>query len=326
MNMYDELSKAIQTRRHFVIASHYRPDGDAIGSTLALGLALCALGKQAELWNEDPVPARYAFLPGADLIQPPSPALPDGTDAFICVDTGDLKRIGDTAAARFAEAPYTINIDHHATNSLYADLNAVKAGGAACGFVLYELFKRMRLKPDRAIAEALYVAISTDTGSFQFSSTTPDVMRAAAELMEAGADVGDLNRRLYQEEPLVSFIVKREVMNHASVEEEGKISCYSLSNARKKELGLGLEDTKDLVDIIRVLQGVKVAAIFEEIDGGLVRVSLRSKDPRADVSQIAARFGGGGHSMASGIRMHGGLDECREKVLNAIRAVVRPLS
>lgn len=324
--MYTDLIQALKTREHFAVISHFRPDGDAIGSTIAMGLLLRALGKQVQMWNTDPVPQRYAFLSGAQDIAPLPPALPDEVQVVISVDCGDPKRLGNDAMDLFSKAPFTINIDHHHTNPRYADLNIVDGGAAACGCIILQIIHAAGVELSRPMAEALYAAINTDTGSFQYSSTTPAVMRMAAELIEAGVDVGDINRRIWQEIPATSFITQREVLNNMVIEEHGTISHYSMPAGRKAELGVGPEDCKDLVDIIRVMQGVKVAVIFEDLENGLVRVSLRSKDPQVDVSAIAGMHGGGGHCMASGIRMRAPLDEAREKVLNSIRAVVRSLS
>lgn len=324
--MFTDLIQTLQDNERFAVISHFRPDGDAIGSTLAMGLLLQSLGKKVQMWNADPVPRRYDFLTGVDLIQPLPPALPDDLQVLICVDSGDLKRIGNEAMELFNKAAFTINIDHHHTNTRYAKVNVVEGGAAACGCIILKLVHALGVELTRPMAEALYAAISTDTGSFQYSSTTPEVMRMAAELMEVGVDVGDINRRIYQEIPPTSFITQREVLNNMVVEENGTISHYSMPAGRKAELGVGLEDCKDLVDIIRVMQGVKVAVIFEDLENGLIRVSLRSKDPQVDVSAIAGMHGGGGHCMASGIRMRGPLSEAREKVLNSIRAVVRSLS
>jgi phosphoesterase RecJ-like protein len=185
--------------------------------------------------------------------------------------------------------------------------------------VLFNILKSWGVKLTKAMADALYVGISTDTGSFQYGSTTPAVMHAAGELLAAGVDVADVNRRVYQEVPYTALLMQREVLNHMVVECGGMLAHYSMPAGRKAELGVGLEDTKDLVDVVRVLQGVKVAVIFEDLDDGRVRMSLRSKDPAISVAAIAAQFGGGGHAMAAGIRMRGPLEVCREQVLNAIR-------
>lgn len=320
-----DICNMLMQSKELAIISHFRPDGDAVGSTLALGLAMMGLGKRVYMWNEDAVPARYAFLEGANLVQRVPAELPEGVDAVVCVDAGDLKRVGDAATRLFHQAPLTLNIDHHETNTRYAAANLVEGEAAACGCVLFKLLRKMGVALTRPIAEALYVAISTDTGSFQFSSTTPEVMEMAAELIRAGVDVGEINRLVYQEVPQSSFTMQREVLNYMVVEEGGAISHYSMPAGRRAELGVSMEDTKDLVDIIRTLAGVKVAIIFEDLENGLIRMSLRSKEPRINVADIATQFGGGGHAMAAGIRMRGALEECREKVLQAIRAAVREL-
>lgn len=324
--IYQKLKEALEGLSEVAIVSHFRPDGDAIGSTLALGHALSAQGKKVHLWNEDGVPERYAFLEGAVQVQPVPSELPAGVQALICVDAGDVKRLGDAAIELFHAAPLTVNIDHHETNTRYAQINVVESDAAACGCVLFHIFRAWGVELTLPVAEALYTAISTDTGSFQYSSTTAEVLRMAADLLAAGVDVGDISRRIYQEVPLSSLIVQREVLNHMQLEENGAVSHYSMPAGKKAELGVGMEDTKDLVDIIRVVQGVKVAVIFEDLENGLIRISLRSKDPRVNVAELATQFGGGGHAMAAGIRMRGQLGDCRARVLASICAAVRELS
>ena len=317
--MYENLYSLIQQCGTIGVTSHFRPDGDAIGSTLGLGLALQAMGKKVYLWNEDGVPARYAFLEGAEQIVPVPEAVPADLELLICVDTGDWKRLGDRTQKLFADFPQIVNIDHHGTNTRYGHVHVIEPETAACAFVLFNVLKSWGVQLSKAMADALYVGISTDTGSFQYGSTTPEVMHAAGELLAAGVDVADVNRRVYQEIPYSSLLMQREVLNHMVVECEGMLAHYSMPAGRKAELGVGLEDTKDLVDVVRVLQGVRVAVIFEDLEDGRIRMSLRSKDPSVSVAAIAAQFGGGGHAMASGIRMAGQLEDCRERVLNAIR-------
>ncbi len=317
--MYEQLYSRIQQCSTIAVTSHFRPDGDAIGSTLALGLALQSMGKKVYMWNEDGVPARYAFLEGAELIQPLPETVPADVEMLICVDTGDWKRLGDRTQQLLVDFPLIVNVDHHGTNTRYGHLQVIEPETAACAFVLFNMLKSWGVKMTRPVADALYVGISTDTGSFQYGSTTPEVMHAAGELLAAGVDVAGVNRRLYQEVPYSSLLMQREVLNHMVVEAGGRLAHYSMPAGRKAELQVSLEDTKDLVDVVRVLQGVKVAIIFEDLEDGRIRVSLRSKDASISVAAIASLFGGGGHAMASGIRMRGELADCREKVLNAVR-------
>ncbi|MBQ3525521.1 MAG: bifunctional oligoribonuclease/PAP phosphatase NrnA [Akkermansia sp.] len=324
--MKTEICNAIREKNNFAIISHYRPDGDAIGSTLALGLALRSLGKTVQMWNHDGCPQRYAFLAGAEEITPPPPALPANVECFICVDTGDDRRLGNPGKALLAAAPLSLNIDHHGTNLQYAHINMVRSQAAACGSIIYELITELGVPLSKEIAEALYAAISTDTGSFKYGSTRPTEMRIAADLIEAGVDVAEINRKIYDEKSEGELITAREVLANMVIEENGALSHYSLTRTRKAELQLSLEDTKDLVDHIRPWAKVKACAIFEEMENGKVRVSLRSKDERVNVADIALEHGGGGHKMAAGIPMQGKLDECREQVLNSIRKVLRNLS
>ena len=317
--MYEQLLSRIQQCSTIGVTSHFRPDGDAIGSTLALGLALQGMGKKVYMWNEDGVPARYSFLEGTEQILPLPEELPGDLEMLICVDTGDWKRLGDRSQQLFAGFPLIVNIDHHGTNTRYGHVHVIEPETAACAFVLFNILKSWGVKLTKPVAEALYVGINTDTGSFQYGSTTPEVMYVAGELLAAGVDVADVNRRVYQEVPYTALLMQREVLNHMVVECGGALAHYSMPAGRKAELGVGLEDTKDLVDVVRVLQGVRVAVIFEDLDDGRIRVSLRSKDPAVSVAAVAAQFGGGGHAMASGIRMRGELADCRERVLNAIR-------
>ncbi len=317
--MYQDFATTISQHQQIAIISHHRPDGDAIGSTLALGLALRALGKQVRLFNQDGLPERFAFLPGSELLECLPPEFPQEVTLLVCVDSGDVKRLGDEGEAFFAAAPATVNIDHHATNSRYAQLNYVEGDAAACACVLLQMFREFGWELTQPIATALYTAISTDTGSFQYEHpTTAQVMRMAADLIECGVDVRGVNQKLYQEVSPEEILVQREVLNNIGYLADGAVSYYAMTAARKAEMGIGLEATKDLVDIIRVIRGVKVSAIFEEVDGGRIRVSLRSKDARVNVAEIAQQFGGGGHAMASGIRARGELAQVQQAVLSAI--------
>ncbi len=316
--MYEELAAVIANHEQIGIISHHNPDGDAIGSTIALGLALRALGKQVRLFNQDGVPQRFAFLEGAALVEALPAVFPEELTLLIVVDSGDMKRLGDAGELFAAAAPMLLNIDHHGTNTCYGTLNVVEGEAAACGCVLFRMFRELGWELTLPMATALYAAISTDTGSFQYSSTSAEVMRVAAELIDAGVNVGEVCRQLYQEVSPEAMRVQREVLNNMGFLAGGAVAYYAMPAGRKEELGVGQEATKDLVDIIRVIRGVKAAAIFEAVEGGRVRVSLRSKDPRVNVAQIALAFGGGGHAMAAGIRVRGELVAVQQAVLEAI--------
>ncbi len=322
LTQYRQFEQLVAQHQHIGIISHRRPDGDAVGSTLALGFALQAQGKEVRLFNLEGMPERFAFLPGAELLETLPASFPPEMSLLICVDSGNPGRLGQRGEEFFAAAPATANIDHHATNTHYAGYNLVQGEAAACGCVLMQLFLALGWDISLPMATALYVAISTDTGSFQFGSTSPAVMRMAADLMERGVDVGEVNRLVYQEVSPEAITMTREVLNNMGFLAEGAVSYYCLSAARKAELGVGLEGTKDLVDIIRPIRGVKVAAIFEEVGGGIIRTSLRSKVDGVNVSDIALPFGGGGHAKAAGIPFRGTLEEASSQVLAAILAAL----
>lgn len=319
---FDAILDVFRTRDNFALIAHFRPDGDAIGSTVALGLALRSLGKKVRLYNEDPVPERYRFLEGSAEIVP-TPSRPIDAEVAVSLDNGAWKRLGERSMQALAGVPLLINIDHHGTNERFGTLNCVMPGEAATACILYKMIAALGAPFSPAVSRALYAGISTDTGSFQYEKTTPEVMRMAADLIEHGVNVMEINRLLYQEVSYKSLLVAREVLCGMRLEENGEVCSYVLDCATKQRLGTEADDTADLVDVIRVIRGVRVAAVFEELEDGRVRVSLRSKDPAIDVSKIAGQFGGGGHPLASGIRMQGPLSEASERVLAAIRIACR---
>lgn len=322
-NTQEELAEAIRETASFAVIAHSRPDGDAIGSSLAMAAALRQLGKEVQVWNEDEVPDNYTFLEGAGRVIPTPEQWSEGLQCLICLDCGEPKRFGENGLRHLETAPLSINIDHHATNTRYGQLNFVDGHAAACGCVLLTFLDALGVRLTRGIAEALYVAISTDTGSFQYRTVTPEVMHMGVRLLEAGVDVGDISRRIYQELPLQRFRVQQEVLSNMVIQDEGQVVHYSMTAECRDRLRLRVQDTKDMVDIIRTLRGVKVAAIFEELNDGLIRISLRSKDPTIQINKLAVQFGGGGHAMAAGIRMRGSLTDVRERVLQAITDILK---
>ncbi len=328
---YQELIDLINQHDDIGLIAHFRPDGDAIGATVALGLALQSLGKTVRLYNEDSLPQGLSFMVGTELLQPMPSRLPEEMGLLICLDCGAWKRLGDRAIEVLAPAreqetaPYLVNFDHHGSNEGYGQLNIVEPHAAATCAMLYNLITEMGVDLTPEIATALYVGINTDTGSFQFGSTSPEIMRMGAHLLEQGVDVAEVNRQLYQEVPLSTLMVNREVLSNMVVEMDGQLIHYSLDAETKERLQLSSEDSKDLVEIIRVLQGSLAAIIFEDLEDGRVRMSLRSKDSRLNVAKVAESFGGGGHHMAAGIRMRGTLAECRERVLAGLREAIAAL-
>ncbi len=317
---FEEIGRAFREHQGFAILSHVRPDGDALGSQLALALSLKQLGKDVRVWNEDGMLEKYSFLARAQLLTKP-PSGPEDVDVAIALDTAIQNRLGTTLQA-IRTAKIWINIDHHPSNPGYGDLVYVDPTAPATGQILFELIKSERLPFDRAIAENLYVAISTDTGSFQYPNTTARTFEIAAELVRAGVDVGRINQQVYENYPRRRVELLRELLRTMRFEDGGRVASFSLSLKTAAELGVLPEDNEGLIDHLRAIRGVIVAVFFEELTDGKVRVSMRSKSEKADVCAICQKFGGGGHTLAAGARVRGTLAEVEQKILEAIYNVV----
>jgi len=311
-----EIAEVLRTRQRFVVISHMRPDGDALGCTLAMALCLRQLGKDVTAWNEDGVPEKLRYLPGADMVSLP-PAEPRSFEVAIVLDNAVENRAG-TARAAIAHADVWINIDHHHTNDRYGDLAYVDATAPAAGQVLYELFRAGELPLTYEMADNLFVAISTDTGSFQYPSTTARTYEIAADLIRLGVNVGDLSQKMYESYPRRRLELLRALLNVLRLTSHDRVASFALSAETTRALGGLPEDNEGLIDYIRAIEGVIVAAFFEEMGDGKIRISLRSKTLKIDVSKVCGQFGGGGHKLAAGARTAGTLAEVQEKVLQAI--------
>jgi bifunctional oligoribonuclease and PAP phosphatase NrnA len=318
---FAEIGKALRAHERIAVMSHVRPDGDALGSQLALGLSLKQLGKDVRIWNEEGMLEKYSFVPSSDLVSKP-PTQPEDVDLAIALDTAIQSRLG-TALTAIKSARTWINIDHHPSNPRYGDLVYIDDNSPATGQIIYELIKDQNLPFDRDIAENLYVAISTDTGSFQYPNTTARTYEIAAELVRAGVDVGRVNQLTYESYPKRRIELLRELLATLHFECADRVASFSLSLKAAETLGVLPEDNEGLIDHIRAIRGVVVAVFFEELNDGKVRVSMRSKDENADVCAVALKFGGGGHKLAAGARVRGSLAEVETKVLAEISNVLR---
>jgi phosphoesterase RecJ-like protein len=311
-----EIADILRTRQRFVVISHARPDGDALGCTLAMALCLRQLGKDVTAWNEDGVLEKFRYLPGSELITQP-PAEPRSFEVAIVLDNAVENRAG-TARTAIAHADMWINIDHHHTNSRYGDLAYVDSTAPAAGQVLYELFRQCDLPLTYEMADNLFVAISTDTGSFQYPSTTARTYEIAADLIRLGVNVGNLSQKMYESYPRRRLELLRALLNVLRLTSRDRVASFALSAETALKLGVLPEDNEGLIDSIRGIDTVVAAAFFEELGDGKIRISLRSKSPRIDVSKVCGLFGGGGHKLAAGARIAGTLAEVQEKVLQAL--------
>ena len=317
---FEQIGQALRENQRFAVLSHVRPDGDALGSQLALGLSLKQLGKDVRIWNEDGMLEKYSFLPSANLLTKP-PADPEDVDVAIALDTAIQNRLG-TALPAVRSAKVWINIDHHPSNPGYGDLVQIDPKAPATGEILFELIRSEKLPIDAAIAENLYVAISTDTGSFQYPNTTARTLEIAAELIRAGVDVGRVSQLTYENYPRRRVELLRDLLGTMRFDANDRVASFSLSLATAKRLGVLPEDNEGLIDHLRAIGGVIVAVFFEELPDGKVRVSMRSKNEKVNVCAICEKFGGGGHVLAAGARVRGTLAEVEKKVLEEVRDIV----
>ena len=317
---FEQIGQALREGVRFAILGHVRPDGDALGSQLALGLSLKQLGKDVRIWNEEGMLEKYSFLPNANLLTKP-PAEPEDVDVAIALDTAIQNRLGNSLPA-VRSAKVWINIDHHPSNPGYGDLVYIDPNSPATGQILFELIQSEKLPIDAAIAENLYVAISTDTGSFQYPNTTARTFEIAAELVRAGVDVGRVSQLTYENYPRRRVELLRDLLGTMRFDANDRVASFSLSLATAKKLGVLPEDNEGLIDHLRAIRGVIVAVFFEELADGKVRVSMRSKNEKVNVCAICEKFGGGGHVLAAGARVRGSLAEVERKILEEVRDVV----
>lgn len=321
---FHDIACHFQKGTSFVVLSHYRPDGDAIGSSLAVALALKKMGKSVRVLNEDRVPETLKFLPGSEMVEQPGDE-PIKADVVIAVDCATRERLGAKCLAAL-QAPLWINLDHHRSNEDYGDLHYIDSDAPATGEIVFNLLFASALPLDADIGANLYVAISTDTGSFQYQGTTARTYEIGAALIRLGVDVSTLARETYENFPRRRIELLRGLLNTMEITHGGRVASWGLTAELAGSVGMKPEDAEGLIDTLRSIQGVIVAAAFEELPGpdGKVRLSLRSKDPRVDVGKVCAVFGGGGHALAAGARLRGPLSDAKARVLQAIDEALPP--
>lgn len=315
-----DLQTRIEAADSILVASHDRPDGDAIGSALGMGLILEKLGKRVAIVNRDPVPESLAFLPGSERIG--APVGSSEADLFLVLDSAGADRLDASVWAMAAAVSTTVNLDHHISNTRFGDLVYVDPSSPATGQIVFQLARHAGWPLDTAIGENLLAAISTDTGSFRYPSTTAETMRIAGEILDLGVDAGLLNQRLYESYPKRRVEALRIVLDDLRFDFGDRCASVSLPLAVTRQLGLQTGDTEGVIDLIRAIDSVRVAVFFEELESGKIRVSSRAKEARDSVGAICAEFGGGGHTLAAGARLAGPLEEARERFLAVVGRVL----
>jgi len=287
-----------------------------------LTLALRNAGKQVVCWNEDRIPQKYEFLDADGIIQKPMPGLE--FDCVVAVDAATFDRLG-SVGQYISRRKLFINIDHHESNSRFADLNWVSVREPSTGELVYRLLKIAKWPITRRIADCLFTAVSTDTGSFQYASTQPGTYHVAGELVSRGANLARICNEVYQSYPLSRARLLRHIYSHFRLAHQNQIAYFWLKKADLTRTGADSSDTEGLIDHIRAIAPVVVACVFEEVEPELTRVSLRSKSAKVNVSEIAAQFGGGGHSAAAGARILGKPLSVQRKVIGAVRQMLNSI-
>jgi phosphoesterase RecJ-like protein len=312
--------QTIKTADRILVTAHTDPDGDAVGSLLAMGLALERLGKQTTLYNESPIPAVYQFLPAVGRIDRHLDAAAD-FDAAVVLDCGDLSRVG-SAADTVKRVRSVINIDHHASNPGFGAHCLIDAHACATAEIVYRLIRALEIPLDRDIATCIYTGILTDTGSFRFSNTNASAFAICREMVEAGVDPFEVAQHVFGSYSLGRIKLLNLALNSIEISPNGKLSLMTVTRGMLEETRTQQEDVDGLINYARRIEDVRVAALIQEQVNGQaaatdrvrLHVSLRS-DGSVDVAAIAGAFGGGGHHSAAGFQIESTLADIKSQLL-----------
>jgi len=321
MNSLTGVAAAIAASRHVLITGHVMPDGDSIGSVLALKLALESTGRQATAAGPDPVPRLYRFLPGARDYRV-AEAVEEEYDAFIALDCSVPQRLGEGFRKLIHKSAVVVNIDHHLGTDGFGTHNHIDSKAAATGEIVFDLLEEMNIPLTAEIATCLYVAIATDTGSFQYESTVPETHRRIARIIEAGVPVAEVSTRLYEEKPLVILRLLNAALNTLALTDCGRVAWMTMTLEIMKRTGAEDEHAEGVVNYARSISGVEISLFFREIAPDRYKISFRSKG-KVDVNQLAALFGGGGHRRAAGCIVEGKSAEVVALVVEAARRLLQ---
>lgn len=321
-NGLDKLCKGLKSKQYFLLASHVNPEGDAVGCVLALDSLLRRLGKKTKIVCEDPFPARLHALQSSRWNQVKDMKFDSRYDSLVVADCPTLERIGKTLD--FVNSDTTIfNIDHHITNKEFGTYNYIRPRAAACGEVVYDIFKYFKLPLNREEATALYVTIATDTGSFKYSNTTVRSHQIAAELIKTGIDIEKINDDIYATYSLHKMNLYSRLLAKVQTEFKGQAAWVGMHREDLLQSGATYEDTEGFIDFLKYLREVKFAFFMTESENpNHIRVSFRSRGVY-DVSKIAMKFGGGGHQKASGCTMMGPLDHAAQQILVEVKQALK---
>ncbi len=314
----DDIKNEIENANSIVIETHETPDGDAVGSCLAMYLALKSIGKDVDVVI--PIYSRtFNFLPGASEIK--TEGRNTRYDLGIAMDCTDTKRLKGYEPY-FENARTTINIDHHGSNKMFADYNYVDPVAPACAQILIVVLKKMGIEINKEIGTCILSGIITDTGGFKYEGVTTETFEFVAELLRKGVNVSDTYKRVLQIKTKANFLLTKKVMERLEFLEEGKITFTYITKQDEKEVNAEEGDHEGLVEFGRDVEGVEVSIFLRELESGAYKVSLRSKN-YVNVSDVCIKFNGGGHEHAAGCTIDLPLEEAKEKIINHVKTYLK---
>jgi phosphoesterase RecJ-like protein len=314
----DGLLQALRNGQRFVLTGHRRPDGDSLGSALALARILRQLGKGAQVWNRDPMPPVYSALAGSDRIhvgEEPPQGFPDAFDYSVCLECPTLDRTG---LEEHLGALSVLNLDHHLGNELYGEVNWVDTGAPALGEMIYRLGDALGVDLDPATATALYTAVMTDTGGFRFGNTSARAFEVAAALVRHGAKPEQVSQWIFESQSEATLRLLGEMLGSLQLHDEGRIATVWLLDGMFERSGATAADAEDLVDYPRSISGVEAVALLRQQGPGSFKGSLRSRGG-VDVESIARSYGGGGHKNAAGFETEGEAEALTATLVGRLR-------
>ena len=309
-----QIADAIRARQTFLLTSHARPDGDSIGSQLAMAFALDALGKRVRIVNADRAPDHYQDFPGMDRIEI-APTVSGDADAAIVMECSDLSRAGVAGFERY----FLINIDHHAGNRLYGALNWHDESAAACGEMVFDVIEALKVPLSVEIATHIYLAILTDTGSFHHSNITPKTFEICRRAVEAGVNPATMARRVFDSNSFGKLKLIGALLDAMELVDNGRLAVMYLDDKMLADAGCTYNDTEGLINLPLTAREIQAVVFFKV--GQDVRVSMRSKYD-VDVRRVANQYGGGGHKNAAGFTVTEPLDVARPKIIELLKEAI----
>jgi bifunctional oligoribonuclease and PAP phosphatase NrnA len=318
------VTEALRSNDRFIVTTHENPDGDALGSLLAMTFALRELGKDADmyLFGEVPIPNEYEFMDFAGIVRGPNPD--SSGQVVVALDCANERRLGPEMAL-LEKAQLVVDIDHHHDNTRFGKVNLIVGHASSTGEILADVFRELGVTLTPQIAEALYIAVVTDTGRFQYANTTAKALRLAAELVEAGADVHRVFQGVYENVAFAKLKLVARALENAEVFEGGRVVVSHLEREDFEHAGAEEPYSEGIIDYLRAVEGTELAALIREpptANGPTHRISLRTTEADLDVSAIARKSGGGGHRQAAGFSSEASIEEITEFIRREFLAQV----